>query len=574
MNVDRNLNALASVLLAKAIKDLYPNVTLGESIVDENGFSYSFAINVPISIKELPKILKQMRKNIDRNYSISYESINQETTHKLFANEKYKLQIIKSLDVVPVVKFGDEFVDICPKNEFNKLSKIKAIELLNVSGVYWKADAKNEQLSSISGVAFENESELKEFQKNLTERKERDHRRLGNELQLFTFDLMAGQGLPIWLPKGTAIKYEIDAYIHNLLQRNGYMFVNSPVLGSKALYETSGHWTHYRENMFPALNVDGDIHVLRPMTCPHHLLIYQQKPRSYRELPFRIAEHAILHRYESSGSLTGLERVRSMQLIDTHIICTPAQIKSVVERCYKIINEASNNFGVKIYSVDLALHDKNNYEKFFQNEAMWINAEESLRKVLNELKINFKEAAGEAAFYGPKIDLQVETALGRIITAYTIQLDFLLPERFDLQYKDEKGQIQRPVLIHASVIGTLERFLSILLEQNKGVFPLWLAPIQVAIIPVNPLEHGIYCEKITHELEQNLIRVEFDNSDERLSKRIRDAQIQKIPYQVIIGNYEIKNDSISYRKYGEQNSTEIPFKEFIKLLREQIHQHK
>lgn len=573
MEINQSLNALASIVLAKAMKDLYPQIILGESNVDENGFSYSFASDTPISIKDLPKILKQMRKNIDRNYLVKYALIDATAATKLFSKEKYKLAIIASLPQVSVVKFGEDFVDICPQMDIVKLATIKAIKLFNVSGVYWKNNAKNEQLSSITGVAFTNESDLNSFEQSLQERKERDHRKLGSELQLFTFDLMAGQGLPIWLPKGAAIKYEIDAYIHNLLQRNGYMFVNSPILGSKALYETSGHWTHYRENMFPALDVDGDIHVLRPMTCPHHLLVYQQKPRSYRELPFRIAEHAILHRYESSGSLTGLERVRSMQLIDTHIICKPDQIKSVVERCYKIINEASNNFGVKIYSVDLALHDQNNHEKFFKNESMWTDAEANLRKVLNELNIKYKEAVGEAAFYGPKIDLQVETALGRIITAYTIQLDFLLPERFNLQYKDEKGLMQRPVLIHASVIGTLERFVSILLEQNKGVFPLWLAPVQVVIIPINPLEHGIYCEKITHELEQNLIRVEFDNSDDRLAKRIRDAQIQKIPYQVIIGDNEIKNNSVSYRKYGEQNSTEVSFTAFVKLLQTQIVSH-
>ncbi|MDR0740008.1 MAG: threonine--tRNA ligase [Mycoplasmataceae bacterium] len=573
MHIDNELNALASILLAKAVKDLYPEAKLGESVLDNNGFNYSFAINKPISIKELPKILKQMYKNIDRNYVLSYETIDYKNAAKLFADEKFKLEAIKDQKNIHIIKFGNDFIDLCKKTKFSKLSAIKAIALNNVSGIYWKHNVKNQQLSSISGVAFEKQTDLGAFQKLISERKERDHRKLGSELELFTFDLMAGQGLPIWLPKGTAIKYEIDAYIHNLLQRYNYKFVSSPLLGSKALYETSGHWSHYRENMFPSLDVDGDIQVLRPMTCPHHLLVYQQKPRSYRELPYKVAEHAILHRYESSGSLTGLERVRSMQLIDTHVICTPKQIKSVVERCYQIINEASNTFGVKIHSVDLALHDKNNENKFFKNEKMWIDAEESLRKVLNELKINFKEEIGEAAFYGPKIDLQVQTALGRVITAYTIQLDFLLPERFKLEYKDEQGKIQRPVLIHASVIGTLERFLSILLEQNKGVFPLWLSPVQVAVIPVNPLKHGIYCEKITLALQQELIRVEFDNSDERLSKRIRDAQIQKIPYQLIIGDNEVKNDSVSYRRYGEQTSKEVSFNEFINILKQQIKKH-
>lgn len=577
MKVNKDLNKLCGLLLAKAIKDLYPDAVLGDiqvgdEIANEAGFNYSFNCSERVNAQSFNKIIKQMKKNIDHAYEIKYVSVPKSEALEIFKDNKFKTELIQddSKDLIDLVYFGNDYVDICEQLSIIKLSAIKIIQLSNVGGVYWKHNAKNEQLQSITGVAFENDDEAKSYNADVQDRIERDHRNINNNLELFAFDELAGQGLPFWLPKGANIKWEIDKYIHELLMRNRYMYVQTPVLGAKALYETSGHWSHYRANMFSPLQIDEDIEVLRPMTCPHHMLVYKMKPRSYRELPFSVFEDAILHRYESSGSLTGLERVRQMRLIDTHVICTNDQIKDVVARCYKIINEASNTFGIKIHSVDLSLHDKNDKEKFFEGEDLWKTAEDGLRNVLHSLNIEYHEAIGEAAFYGPKLDIQVKTALGRIITAYTIQLDFLLPQRFELEYKDANGQIVRPVLVHASVIGTIERFVSILLEQNKGVFPLWLSPVQISIITVDSNSHHEYANNLYSKLLSENIRVEYNQSDDRLSKKIRDAQIQKIPYQLVIGDNEIKENKVSYRKYGSQESVVVDLNEFINLINNEI----
>ena len=572
MKINENLNRLASILLAKSIIDLYPNVIIGESTITEDGFRYSFKLptDVKISIKDFNKIKKQMQKNIDRNYEISYESLSYEQASKLFASNPYKLALLAKDQENGIIHLGNDFVDLSANLQITKLSSIKFIELSNVSGCHFKGENSNEQLIAIDGFAFDNAKDLETFKAELQDRAERDHRKIGANLELFCFSDKIGQGLPIWLDNGTNIKFEIENYCKELMQKNEYHFVQTPVLGTTELYKISGHWDHYRENMFTPFKVENEEFVLKPMNCPHHIIVYKQKPHSYQELPYRIAEFGIQHRYESSGSLTGLERVRQMQLVDTHTVLMHEQIKDEIKKVYSMILEAHKTLGTSIYSLELSLHDPKDKAKFFDNDKMWANAEKQLREALKSLKVPFKEVIGEAAFYGPKIDMQMKTALGHIVTISTIQLDFLLPERFNLEYIDSEGKKARPVFIHAGIIGTFERYLAILLEQTKGILPFWLSPNQVIFLPVLPEKHGKFAKKLQLKLLNMGIRARIDNSNERLSKKISEAQIKKIPYQVIIGDEEMNSKNISYREYGKEESIKLPFSAFARLLKGRI----
>ena len=572
MKINENLNRLASILLAKSIIDLYPNVIIGESTITEDGFRYSFKLptDVKISIKDFNKIKKQMQKNIDRNYEISYESLSYEQASKLFASNPYKLALLAKDQENGIIHLGNDFVDLSANLQITKLSSIKFIELSNVSGCHFKGENSNEQLIAIDGFAFDNAKDLETFKAELQDRAERDHRKIGANLELFCFSDKIGQGLPIWLDNGTNIKFEIENYCKELMQKNEYHFVQTPVLGTTELYKISGHWDHYRENMFTPFKVENEEFVLKPMNCPHHIIVYKQKPHSYQELPYRIAEFGIQHRYESSGSLTGLERVRQMQLVDTHTVLMHEQIKDEIKKVYSMILEAHKTLGTSIYSLELSLHDPKDKAKFFDNDKMWANAEKQLREALKSLNVPFKEVIGEAAFYGPKIDMQMKTALGHIVTISTIQLDFLLPERFNLEYIDSEGKKARPVFIHAGIIGTFERYLAILLEQTKGILPFWLSPNQVIFLPVLPEKHGKFAKKLQLKLLNMGIRARIDNSNERLSKKIREAQIKKIPYQVIIGDEEVNSKNISYREYGKEESIKLPFSAFARLLKGRI----
>ena len=572
MKINENLNRLASILLAKSIIDLYPNVIIGESTITEDGFRYSFKLptDVKISIKDFNKIKKQMQKNIDRNYEISYESLSYEQASKLFVSNPYKLALLAKDKENGIIHLGNDFVDLSANLQITKLSSIKFIELSNVSGCHFKGENSNEQLIAIDGFAFDNAKDLETFKAELQDRAERDHRKIGANLELFCFSDKIGQGLPIWLDNGTNIKFEIENYCKELMQKNEYHFVQTPVLGTTELYKISGHWDHYRENMFTPFKVENEEFVLKPMNCPHHIIVYKQKPHSYQELPYRIAEFGIQHRYESSGSLTGLERVRQMQLVDTHTVLMHEQIKDEIKKVYSMILEAHKTLGTSIYSLELSLHDPKDKAKFFDNDKMWANAEKQLREALKSLKVPFKEVIGEAAFYGPKIDMQMKTALGHIVTISTIQLDFLLPERFNLEYIDSEGKKARPVFIHAGIIGTFERYLAILLEQTKGILPFWLSPNQVIFLPVLPEKHGKFAKKLQLKLLNMGIRARIDNSNERLSKKIREAQIKKIPYQVIIGDEEMNSKNISYREYGKEESIKLPFSAFARLLKGRI----
>ncbi len=572
-NEINNLNDLASELIAKSIMDMYPNAKLGEKSLTEIGFRYSFKLpnNIKLSANDFNKIKKIIKKNIDSNLTVKFENISKKKALEIFKSNIYKKHQINHLknDNVSIIKIGNDFVDICDCLNLNKFPNIDFIELVNISGQYFDNNPKSEQLIAIEGWARKNKKEFDEYKEYLHEKNERDHRKIGASLELFCFDERVGQGLPIWLENGTNIKFQIEDYCRNLLQRNEYKFVQTPILGTTQLYKISGHWDHYRENMFTELKVDNEEFVLKPMNCPHHIVTYQQKPHSYRELPFRIAEFGIQHRYEASGALTGLERVRQMQLVDTHTILMSSQINQEIKKIYSIINEAHKTLGTSIYSVELSLRDPKNKEKFFDDDKMWNSAENQLRKALKTLNVPYKEVIGEAAFYGPKIDMQIKTVLGHIITISTIQLDFLLPNRFKLEYIDQSGKKATPVFIHAGIIGTFERYLSILLEQTKGVLPLWLSPIQVMLIPVNDNYNDV-AHKIKLQLLEKNIRAKVDDTDERLSKKIREAQIKKIPYQVVIGEKEIKSKSVTYRQYGKSNETNVSLNDFIKLLKDQI----
>lgn len=576
MKINEKLNKLACHIMAKAITNLYPKTLLADNSLDENGFFYNFKFQENISINDFDLITKEINKIIESKQPITYELIPIEEALKYFKNNKYKIDQLASMnnDYAEIIRIGDNFIDVCENLGFNSTRSLNIFQLNNLAGSYWQNDSSNDQLTRIYGVAFTDKQEKKEYELIIEEQKQRDHRKIGNDLELFTFDPLAGQGLPIWLPNGTIAKQQIERFITDLLLFYDFQFTQTPVLGQVDLYKTSGHWDHYKENMFSTIKIENDEMVLRPMTCPHQLLVYRSKPRSYRDLPFRMAEHAILHRYEASGGLTGLERVRSMTLVDTHIICKQDHIKEEVEQCFKIEEKALKALGTSIHEVHLSLHDPNNLQKFHNDEQMWKNAESKLKEILNEMHISYKEMVGEAAFYGPKIDMQVKTALGRIITLATIQLDFLLPQRFDLKYKDKDGELKTPIMIHFGVIGTFERFLAILLEQTKGVLPLWITPHQVAIIPINNDKHLDFANKLKEKFKLEKIRSLIDDSEERLSKKIRDAQIKKIPYQIIIGDNEVNSNEISYRPYGSKETFKSSIDEFVKMLKNKIEQYK
>ncbi|MEK3807695.1 threonine--tRNA ligase [Metabacillus sp. SLBN-84] len=554
-------------VLAQAIKRLYGNVKLGIGPVIENGFYYDIDMEESISAEDLPAIEKEMKKIINENIEVVRKEVTREEAKALYEEigDHLKLELLDAIpegEKVTIYEQGD-FFDLCRGVHVPSTGKLKEFKLLSVAGAYWRGDSNNKMLQRIYGTAFIKKADLDEHLRLLEEAKERDHRKLGKELSLFTTSQKVGQGLPIWLPKGATIRRIVERYIVDKEERLGYQHVYTPVLGSVELYKTSGHWDHYQDDMFPAMNMDNEDLVLRPMNCPHHMMVYKHDIHSYRELPIRVAELGTMHRYEMSGALTGLQRVRAMTLNDAHIFVRPDQIKDEFIRVVKLVEEVYKDFGINDYSFRLSYRDPEDKEKYFDDDAMWEKAQSMLKSAMDELGHDYFEAEGEAAFYGPKLDVQVRTALGKDETLSTVQLDFLLPERFDLNYVGEDGKQHRPVVIHRGVVSTMERFVAFLIEEYKGAFPTWLAPTQVQVIPVSPSVHLDYAKSVQEKLQAAGLRVELDARDEKIGYKIREAQIQKTPYMLVVGDNEAAESAVNVRKYGEQKSETISLDAFI-----------
>ena len=573
---DEKLNVLnhsCAHLLAQAVKHLYPNALFWVGPAIEEGFYYDIDLgDVTITEEDLEKIEKEMKKCSKSAKNIVRRELSKKEALELFKDNPYKIDLIENMDdseVISCYTQGD-FTDLCRGPHVENTKMIKYFKLLKVSGAYYKGDSKNKVLQRIYGICFENEEDLNKHLEYLEECKERDHRKLGKDLGIFMFADLVGKGLPMWLPNGFMVRRSLSDYIMNKEIELGYKHVLTPSLGNVDLYKTSGHWDHYKEDMFPAMELDDEAYVLRPMNCPHHMMMFKNSLHSYRDLPLRIAEVASDFRYESSGSLCGIERTRAFTQNDSHIFCTPNQIKDEFQGVVKLILDVYKDFGFKDYEFRLSLRDKNDKEKYFDNDEMWDKAENELRKVLKELDIPFYEAEGEAAFYGPKLDVQVKSAIGHDVTLSTCQLDFLLPERFELTYVDEEGNKVRPVVIHRAILGSLDRFIAFLLEETKGNLPLWLAPTQVVLIPVSGEHQGEYSKELKDLFTKNGIRVEVDNRNEKLGYRMREAQIKKIPYSLVIGDNEKENKTVTYRRHGSDEKVTVTNEEFINLLKEEI----
>ncbi|HDT6756534.1 TPA: threonine--tRNA ligase [Staphylococcus aureus] len=560
-------------LMAHAIKRLYGNVKFGVGPVIEGGFYYDFDIDQNISSDDFEQIEKTMKQIVNENMKIERKVVSRDEAKELFSNDEYKLELIDAIpedENVTLYSQGD-FTDLCRGVHVPSTAKIKEFKLLSTAGAYWRGDSNNKMLQRIYGTAFFDKKELKAHLQMLEERKERDHRKIGKELELFTNSQLVGAGLPLWLPNGATIRREIERYIVDKEVSMGYDHVYTPVLANVDLYKTSGHWDHYQEDMFPPMQLDEtESMVLRPMNCPHHMMIYANKPHSYRELPIRIAELGTMHRYEASGAVSGLQRVRGMTLNDSHIFVRPDQIKEEFKRVVNMIIDVYKDFGFEDYSFRLSYRDPEDEEKYFDDDDMWNKAENMLKEAADELGLSYEEAIGEAAFYGPKLDVQVKTAMGKEETLSTAQLDFLLPERFDLTYIGQDGEHHRPVVIHRGVVSTMERFVAFLTEETKGAFPTWLAPKQVQIIPVNVDLHYDYARQLQDELKSQGVRVSIDDRNEKMGYKIREAQMQKIPYQIVVGDKEVENNQVNVRQYGSQDQETVEKDEFIWNLVDEI----
>ncbi|MCG2074126.1 threonine--tRNA ligase [Staphylococcus epidermidis] len=553
-------------LMAQALKRLYGDVKFGVGPVIEGGFYYDFDMEDKVSSDDFDKIEKTMKQIVNENHKIVREVVSKEEAKDFFKDDPYKLELIDAIpdDESVTLYTQGEFTDLCRGVHVPSTSKIKEFKLLSTAGAYWRGNSDNKMLQRIYGTAFFDKKDLEAHLKMLEERRERDHRKIGKDLELFTNNQLVGAGLPLWLPNGATIRREIERYIVDKEVSMGYDHVYTPVLANVDLYKTSGHWDHYQEDMFPAMKLDEDeAMVLRPMNCPHHMMIYKNKPHSYRELPIRIAELGTMHRYEASGAVSGLQRVRGMTLNDSHIFVRPDQIKEEFKRVVNMIQDVYKDFGFEDYRFRLSYRDPEDKHKYFDDDEMWEKAESMLKEASDELGLTYEEAIGEAAFYGPKLDVQVKTAMGKEETLSTAQLDFLLPERFDLTYIGQDGEQHRPVVIHRGVVSTMERFVAFLTEETKGAFPTWLAPMQVEIIPVNVDLHYDYARLLQDELKSQGVRVEIDDRNEKMGYKIREAQMKKIPYQIVVGDKEVENQEVNVRKYGSEKQKSVEKDEFI-----------
>ncbi|AMD81144.1 threonyl-tRNA synthetase [Mycoplasmopsis canis UFG1] len=573
MKANKELNHTTSHLLGAAIEKLYPNVKLGFGPATDEGFYYDFEFEQPLSDTELSKIEKFMKKLASRNLVMTQVS----EENYSFENKPYKKELYDELkaqgkhitfySLIDPLSKEVIFTDLCAGGHVNDTKHIKHFKLLNLAGAYWRGNSDNIQLTRIYGTSWESANELEEFLNILKDRKERDHRKIGKEMKLFTFNKLGGQGLPFWLEDGMYIHNEIKNLVLKMDRKYGFTEVLTPHFGEEELYVTSGHLAHYKDDMFKPIIVENEKLIPRPMTCPHHILCYNTEKRSYRDLPIRYSEQSQLYRYEKSGALTGLERVRGMLLTEGHLFVRKDQIAQEFKSMYKLIKETLEAFKIKISYVSLSLRDPENKEKYYNDDKMWNEAEDELRKVLNELGVEYEEKVGEAAFYGPKMDIQIFTALGHEITVSTLQLDFLLPQKFNMTFTNKNNEDERPVLIHRGLVGTYERFVAILIEQTKGVLPFWLAPKQITVIPATNNDEDIeYAKEINQKLFELEFRSKVDLREERLSKKIREAQISKSKIQLILGEKERLSKTISYREYGKEETITLSVESFIDFI--------
>ena len=567
------LNHSCAHLLAQAVQHLYPNAKfwVGPSI--EEGFYYDIDLGDDvISEEDLPKIEKEMKKcSKSAKYIVRNELTKEEALEK-FKDDPYKIDLISRMDdkdtVISCYTQGD-FTDLCRGPHVDNTKEIKYFKLLKVAGAYWKGDSNNKMLQRIYGVCFETPEDLEEHLKLLEEAKERDHRKIGKELGIYMMSDLVGRGLPMYLPKGFTLWNLLETYIRNKEIKRGYLHVQTPPLGNVELYKTSGHLDHYKESMFPIMQVEDEEYVLRPMNCPHHMVMYANDIHSYRDLPLRIAEIARDCRYESSGSLKGIERVRTFCQNDSHIFCTPDQIESEFKDVVNLILECYKDLNITDYKFELALRDPEDKVKYYPDDEMWNTAENALRKILDDIGIPYKEMVGDAAFYGPKLDVQVKPAIGNEFSLSTCQIDFCLPMKFGLTYVDSNGEKKTPVVLHRAVFGSLDRTIAYYLEETKGNLPVWLAPVQAVVIPVNAEFQGEYAKEIYNKLRDKNIRVELDDRNEKLGYRLREAQTSKIPYTLILGDNEKESNTVSYRLFGSKETTTVSLEEFIKLIEDE-----
>ena len=571
------LNHSCAHLMANAVKKIYPNAKFWVGPVIEEGCYYDIDLgDVTLSEEDLPKIEKEMKKIVKDGKRIIRHEISKEEALVMFKDDPYKIDLINNMEdgaIISCYSQGD-FTDLCRGPHVDTVKELKYFKLLKVSGAYWKNDSKNHMLQRIYGVCFLQEEDLEKHLQELEEAKERDHRKIGKDLGIFMFADLVGKGLPLWLPNGFILRKNLVDYITNKELRLGYKHVMTPSLGNVSLYKTSGHWDHYKDDMFPAMELDNEAYVLRPMNCPHHMMIYKNFLHSYRDLPLRIAEIANDFRYEASGACCGIERTRAFTQNDSHIFCTPDQIEQEIKGVIDLILDVYHDFGFKDFKFRLSLRDPENTEKYFGNDELWEKSESGLRNILKNSQADYYEALGEAAFYGPKIDVQVKSAIGHDVTLSTVQLDYQLPERFELEYIDQDGKKARPVVIHRAILGSLDRFTAFLLEETKGVLPLWLAPIQINVIPVNNEYHLEYAKEVKLLLENSGLRVNLDDRNEKLSYKMRESQIKKYPLTVILGQKEVDNQTISYRWFGTEETVTVDQNEFISYVNEKIKEYK
>ena len=562
-----------SHIMAQAIKRLYKDVKLAIGPAIDDGFYYDFDTEYRFSEADFEKIEAEMKKIIKEDLPIERFELPRSEAIKLMkdAGEDYKVELIEDLPEDEVLSFyrQGEFTDLCAGPHLMSTGKVKCVKLLSTSGAYWRGDEKNKMLQRIYAISFPKASLLEEHLAKLEEAKQRDHRKLGKDLELFMTHKLVGSGLPMYLPNGATVRRLLERYIQDKEIRMGYKHVYTPSLANVELYKTSGHWDHYKEDMFPVMKMDNEELVLRPMNCPHHMLIFKSKMRSYKDLPIRIGELAHDFRYEDSGTVCGIERVREMCQNDAHLFVRPDQIKDEVGKVVKLILDVYKDFGFKDYKFRLSLRDKNDKHKYFDDDEMWDKAESQLREILTELGLDFYEAEGEAAFYGPKLDVQLKSAIGHDVTVSTCQLDFLLPQRFELEYIGEDGKAHRPVVIHRAILGTLDRFMAFLIEETKGAFPTWLAPVQVKVLPISD-KHLEYANKVKEALQDKEVRVEVDDRAEKIGYKIREAQLQKVPYMLVVGDKEQEAGEVGVRNRKDGDVGAMKLEDFVEKIDEEI----